>query len=326
MRREYREVTGILVLDKPTGLTSNAVLQKVRRLYQARKAGHTGSLDPLASGLLPICFGEATKLSGLLLEAPKTYEVTARLGTRTDTGDAHGEPIEQREWAGVNLGRVKAVLDDFLGHSDQVPPMYSALKHRGRRLYQLARRGETVERAPRRIRVDAFDHVRLDGAELCFRVRCSKGTYVRTLVEDIAAALGTVAHVTGLRRVGAGALAEEDLVTMDDLERAAGQGLAALDALLLPPDEALPQLPAVHLDEDRSRKICLGQQVETSYAGSGTVRLYGHDGRFLGLGELGPENRVAPRRLFRTPTDKNGREADGPGSGEVVAQSTGKVQ
>ena len=319
-------MTGILVLDKPTGMTSNAVLQTVRRLYQARKAGHTGSLDPLASGVLPICFGEATKLSGLLLEAPKTYDVIARLGTRTDTGDAHGEPIEQQEWAGVTMSRVKAVLDDFLGPSDQVPPMYSALKYRGRRLYQLARRGETVERPPRKIRIEAFEHVRLDGAELRFRVRCSKGTYVRTLVEDIAAKLGTVAHVAGLRRVGAGALGEKYLVTMDDLERAAGQGLAALDALLLPPDAALPHLPAVHLDQDNSRRICLGQQVETSYAGSGTVRLFGHDGRFLGLGELGPENRLAPRRLFRTTTGQNEEESDGQGPGEVVAESAGKVQ
>jgi len=299
-RSRRRDVSGILVLDKPVGMTSNAALQRVRRLYRARKAGHTGSLDPLASGVLPICLGEATKISGLLLEAPKTYEVSARLGARTDTGDAEGRVVEQQDWSNVTMDRVLAVMDAFRGRIEQVPPMYSALKQQGRRLYELARKGETV--------------------------RCSKGTYVRTLVEDLAAALGTVAHVSYLRRVEAGSLDQSRMVGLTELERVAEKGLDALDSLLQAPDEALPEVPAVRLDADQARRVQWGQRIEGTGDGAGTVRLYGPDGIFLGLGQRGENGVLAPRRLFRTPGPEAGAGDGESDSSEVVADSHGEVQ
>lgn len=325
-RFRRRDVSGILVLDKPVGMTSNKALQKVRRLYRARKAGHTGSLDPLASGVLPICLGEATKISGLLLEAPKTYEVIARLGVRTDTGDAEGRVVEERDWSEVTMDRVLAVMDGFRGRIEQVPPMYSALKQQGRRLYELARRGETVERPSRRITIYSLDAVRLDGPDLEFRVRCSKGTYVRTLVEDLAAALGTVAHVSYLRRVEAGSLDQSRMVSLSELERLAEKGLDALDTLLQAPDEALPELPAVHLDADQARRVQWGQRIEGTGDGAGTVRLYGPGGAFLGLGQRGENGVLAPRRLFCSPGFEAGAGDGKSDPAEVVADSHGEVQ
>ncbi len=325
-RSRRRDVSGILVLDKPVGMTSNAALQRVRRLYRARKAGHTGSLDPLASGVLPICLGEATKISGLLLEAPKTYEVIARLGARTDTGDAEGRVVEQQDWSNVTMERVLAVMDAFRGRIEQVPPMYSALKQQGRRLYELARKGETVERPQRRITIYSLDAVSLDGSDLGFRVRCSKGTYVRTLVEDLAAALGTVAHVGYLRRVEAGSLDQSRMVGLTELERVADKGLDALDSLLQAPDEALPEVPAVRLDADQARRVQWGQRIEGTGDGPGTVRLYGPDGIFLGLGQRGENGVLAPRRLFHTPGPEAGAGDGESDTSEVVADSHGEVQ
>ncbi|MGD8696311.1 MAG: tRNA pseudouridine(55) synthase TruB, partial [Gammaproteobacteria bacterium] len=213
-RKPRRDVSGILVLDKPTGMTSNRALQRVRGIYQARKAGHTGSLDPLASGMLPICLGEATKISGFLLNAPKTYEVVARLGSRTDTGDSEGKVIEQADWSGISLESVRSALADFRGDIEQVPPMYSALKHEGRRLYTLARQGQVVDRPARRVTIYRIEAVALEDGELSLEVCCSKGTYIRTLAEDIAEALGSVAHVIHLRRTGVGGLDGAPLVSL----------------------------------------------------------------------------------------------------------------
>lgn len=321
-----REVSGILVLDKPTGMTSNRALQHVRRVYRARKGGHTGSLDPLASGMLPICLGEATKISRFLLDAPKTYEVVARFGSRTDTGDSEGKVIERRDWSGIAPEKVKASLAGFLGDIDQVPPMYSALKHKGQRLYTLARQGEVVERPARKVTIYQLDAVALEHADLELTVCCSKGTYIRTLVEDIAAALGTVAHVIYLRRIGVGGLDGATMVTLAALEHKAEEGLSALDELLLAPDAALPQLTAIHLDAKEARRLTLGQRLRWAGNGPGTVRLYGPEGRFLGLGEVGADGVLSPRRMF------TGQHAGAVAGGsdetaaELVADDAGKVQ
>src|SRR5690606_13644483 len=234
-RIQRRPVDGILLLDKPAGLSSNAALQKVRYLLRAKKGGHTGSLDPLATGMLPICFGEATKVSGFLLDADKHYRVTCRLGVRTDSADADGAVVETAPVPALDAGRVNEVLARFHGDIQQVPPMYSALKYQGRRLYELARAGESVERAARTVTLHALVLDGMTADSLTLDVRCSKGTYVRTLVEDVAAALGTLAHVVALRRLGVGPYEGQAMVTLAELEaRRAQAGNDALDALLLP--------------------------------------------------------------------------------------------
>lgn len=298
-RRKGREVNGILLLDKPSGVTSNQALQQVKRIFFARKAGHTGSLDPLASGLLPLCFGHATKISGYLLDATKQYDVTAKFGERTDTGDADGTVVETTDTPPA-LDELTSVLCSFVGRSQQVPPMYSALKHKGQRLHALARQGKVVERPPREITIERLDCEAADRHSLRFVVSCSKGTYVRTLVEDIAAKLGTVAHVTALRRIGAGPYDAGDLVTMDDIESCAKDGHAALDRLLRPLDTALPDWPKVDCDPDTGFYLLNGQAVQVPNApASGAVRLYQEGTGLIGLGEILPDGRVAPKRLFR---------------------------
>jgi tRNA pseudouridine55 synthase len=224
-----RTVNGILLLDKPAGLTSNAALQAVKRLYRARKAGHTGSLDPLATGLLPICFGEATKISGFLLDADKHYRVQCRLGVRTNTGDAEGEVLEQRPVEGITEAALRKVIEGFIGDIEQIPPMYSALKHKGERLYNLARQGVEVEREARTVTIHALELLDFGGDTAELRVHCSKGTYVRTLVEDIGALLGCGAHVSGLRRLGVGPFDGSVMHDMDALEALASEGYPALD-------------------------------------------------------------------------------------------------
>lgn len=298
-RRKGREVNGILLLDKPGGMTSNQALQKVKRLYAARKAGHTGSLDPLASGLLPVCFGHATKISGYLLEASKQYDVTARLGVRTDSGDADGQVLEEIAVA-PQLDQLPKILAGFLGRSLQIPPMYSALKHQGKRLYSLARQGKVVERAPREINIDRLECVMADQTSMRLLVSCSKGTYVRTLVEDIAAAMGTVAHVTALRRTAAGPYDAADLVTIDALEAHPGELPQALDCFLKPLDSALPDWPVVVCDPDTGFYLQNGQAVRVADTPtSGPVRLYQEGTGLIGLGEILADGRVAPKRLFR---------------------------
>jgi tRNA pseudouridine55 synthase len=292
-------VNGILLLDKPTGITSNAALQKVKKLYRARKAGHTGSLDPLASGLLPICLGEATKVSGYLLDADKRYWVACKLGERTSTGDAEGELLEQRPVA-VTGKQFRKVMEGFLGDIEQIPPMYSAVKHQGQRLYKLARQGVEVEREPRRITIHSIELLDFDPPRVEISLHCSKGTYVRTLVEDIGELLGCGAHVADLRRLGVGPYDDAGMVTLATLEhRLAEGGEAALDALLLPMESGLSQWPEVSLSGDAAFYLRQGQPVLVPHAPTaGWVRLYLGDKRFLGIGEILDDGRVAPRRLL----------------------------
>ena len=299
-----RPVNGILLLDKPVGWTSNAALQAVKRLYRAAKAGHTGSLDPLASGLLPICLGEATKLSGFLLNADKTYRFTCRLGVSTATGDAEGEVIAT--WPVGSLSRevIEAVLRRFTGVIQQVPPMYSALKRDGQPLYKLARQGIEVERKPREVTVHELWLLRLDGEELECELRCSKGTYVRTLAADLGAALGCGAHITALRRTAVEPYEAVKMVTLETLRERAEQGLAALDELLLPPDSAVAPWPAVRIQGDAAFYLRQGQPVLAPRAPTrGWVRLYLGEQQFLGLGEILDDGRVAPRRLLTDPNE-----------------------
>jgi tRNA pseudouridine55 synthase len=293
-----RQVDGILLLDKPEGLTSNAALQRVRRAYQARKAGHTGSLDPLASGLLPVCLGQATKASGFLLDADKTYEVTIALGERTETGDREGKVVERVPVPPLGEAAVRRVAAGFVGELDQVPPMYSALKHEGQRLYRLARRGVEVERPPRRVVIHRLELLAIDGPRLRFEVRCSKGTYVRTLAEDLARALGTVGHVASLRRLALGPFESPRMHALADVE-ARARDLPALDALLLPPDAALAALPAVQLGPAEQALVLQGQAVFVSGPGGPRARMYGPGGRFLGVGRMAGEGgQMAPERIM----------------------------
>jgi len=293
-------VNGILLLDKPTGLTSNAALQAVKQLYAARKAGHTGSLDPLATGLLPICFGEATKISGFLLDADKHYTVTCRFGVQTSTGDAEGEVISERPVDGLTKRQVAAALTGFAGEIEQIPPMYSALKHKGERLYKLAREGVEVEREPRAVTIHAIELLDCKLPEATIRVHCSKGTYVRTLVEDIGEQLGCGAHVAALRRTGVGPFNEAGMLTMTKLEAvAADGGHYALDQLLLPIESGLAHWPGVKLSSDAAFYLRQGQPVLVPQAPTeGWVRLYEGESQFLGMGEVLDDGRVAPRRLM----------------------------
>jgi tRNA pseudouridine55 synthase len=298
-RSKGRQVDGLLLLDKPTGLTSNAALQKVKRLFDARKAGHTGSLDPLASGLLPICFGHATKLSGYLLGADKIYRTTARWGSQTDTADADGQVLAESALKTVDRPQLEKVLAGFHGELQQIPPMYSALKKDGKRLYELAREGKEVEREPRDIRIDELEIESFDPGCPVLRVRCSKGTYIRTLVEDIARAAGTLGHVAALRRLSVLPFLEERMITMESLETAAQAGCEALDEYLLPLDDALSDWPAVKLGPSESYYLLQGHPVCAARESEvGLVRLYDETRRFLGIGEVMPDGRVAPKRLF----------------------------
>ena len=235
MRRNADLVDGLMLLNKPPGMTSNRALQIVRRLLNAKKAGHTGSLDPSATGMLPLCFGEATKVCAYLLDADKTYRVTARLGSATDTGDADGAEIATAEVPELSFDEWDEIMQGFMGESMQIPPMYSALKKDGKRLYELARKGETVEREPRPFRIDQIRLLEAAGTRLVFRVSCSKGTYVRTLVEDIARQAGTVAHTVRLHRETVGQFRAEDMQDLATIEARAEQDRDGLRASLLPP-------------------------------------------------------------------------------------------
>ena len=293
-------VDGLLLLYKPVGLTSNQALQKVKRLLNARKAGHTGSLDPAATGMLPLCFGEATKVCAFLLDADKTYRVTAKLGTATDTGDATGTEIAAADVPDLSATQWDEVLQGFRGDSMQVPPMYSALKKDGRRLYELARKGETVERPPRPIRIASIELLEAAGRRLVFRVRCSKGTYIRSLVEDIAKAAGTVAHTSRLHRETVGDFPADAMLELSRAEEIAERDGAELREQLLPADRALSALPDVRLDAGEAERFRGGQAVPTADGGAtGLARVYGAGQDFLGVGELSGNGQVAPRRVFR---------------------------
>ena len=298
-RSRSEPVDGLLLLNKPAGVTSNQALQRVKRLLNARKAGHTGSLDPAATGMLPLCFGEATKVCAFHLDADKTYRVTAKLGTSTDTGDATGSVVDSAEVPQMTADEWNKVLQSFRGESLQVPPMYSALKKDGKRLYELARKGETVERAPRPIRIDAIDLLEAAGSRLVFRVRCSKGTYIRSLVEDIARAAGTVAHTARLHRETVADFRADEMVELSAVEETAAQGSLPLRERLMPADRALTGLPEVCLDGARAERFRGGQPVPADEPEcKGLARVYGEEQDFLGVGELCGDGTVAPRRVF----------------------------
>ncbi|MEJ2360470.1 MAG: tRNA pseudouridine(55) synthase TruB [Gammaproteobacteria bacterium] len=297
-----RKVNGILLLDKGIGMTSNTALQKVKRLYQAAKAGHTGSLDPLASGLLPLCLGEATKLSSFLLDADKVYAGVCKLGVKTSTADAEGEVISTRPVPELNEAQLRATLDKFVGEIEQIPPMHSAIKMQGQPLYKLAHQGIEVERQPRQVTVHSLELTRMEEDEFAFVLHCSKGTYVRTLVEDIGEVLGCGAHLSALRRTGVGPFEIDHAVTLETLEQTAAEsGLAGLDGLLIPMDQALEKWPAVHLSENSAYYVRQGQPVQVAKAPtSGWVRLFAHNDHFLGVGQILEDGRVAPKRLVNT--------------------------
>jgi tRNA pseudouridine55 synthase len=293
MARTYRPLDGVLLFDKPLELSSNDALQKVRRLFQAEKAGHTGTLDPLATGLLPICFGEATKFSNALLDADKSYRATVRLGQTTATGDAEGEVIAEHEVT-ATLEQVQAVLAQFRGAIQQLPPMYSALKHQGKPLYEYIRNGETVHRDLRDVVIHELVLNGFTGNELDISVRCSKGTYIRTLGEDIGATLGCGAHLTALRRT---AIAHFDLQAGYTLAQLGDMSEAERDAWLLPVDSLLPTMPRLNLDAMQIKRMAQGQRLGLD-AGlpDGRVSLYGAQG-FVGVGLL-QGRRLAPERLL----------------------------
>ena len=288
--------SGVLLLDKPAGLSSNAALQRVRRLYGADKAGHVGSLDPLATGMLPICLGEATKVAGELLGGRKCYRFAVLLGTRTSTGDLEGEVIETAPVAPLERAAVTAVLAAFCGRQAQTPPMYSALKHGGQPLYRLARAGLEVERAAREIEVFSLQLLKLEPRSLELQVVCSKGTYVRTLAEDVARALGSCGHVGSLRRLYVEPFAEEHMKELAQLEADAARG--ALPPLT-PADRVLPGMEAVAVPAAEASRLLHGQPVTLARCSArGRVRLYDERGRFLGLGEADGAGGVRPKRLF----------------------------
>lgn len=303
--RRGRPVDGILLLDKPLGVSSNHALQSVKRLYEAAKAGHTGSLDPLATGVLPLCFGEATKFSQYLLDADKAYESTFVLGTVTDTGDAEGRVLEDKDASGVTESNVITALQAFEGDIEQIPSMFSAIKQGGQPLYKLARKGLEVERKPRSVVIKTLQMRAFRGGErpeADIYLECSKGTYVRSLAEDLGRAIGCGAFVSALRRTRAGPFGIEDSMTLNALEALKGAGESGqLDTLLLPTDAALGALPLVRLSESSGFYMRQGQPVMVSNGPrDGIVRVALDSGEFLGVGEMLDDGRVAPRRLIVT--------------------------
>jgi tRNA pseudouridine55 synthase len=296
--RKGRPVHGILLLDKPQGATSNRALQQAKRALNAQKAGHTGSLDPLATGLLPLCFGHGTKVSAYLLDADKTYDAELNFGCTTTTGDSEGEICEEFSTAHLSEKLIQQALDRFLGEIEQVPPMYSALKQNGQPLYKLARQGIEVPRQSRAVTIFALERIYLTGVRLGVRVHCSKGTYIRTLAEDIAKSLNCGAHLTKLRRTSVGPFGIDGAVTLEQLG-SAGADDGANDNLLLPLDSALNHLPAVELSADLAQQVTHGISVNVeSSAAKGMVRIYEHGQRFLGVGEIIDNGLVAPRRIM----------------------------
>lgn len=294
-KRTWQRVDGVLLLDKPLGLTSNDALQKARRLFSAAKGGHTGTLDPAATGLLPLCFGEATKFSADLLDADKTYEATVQLGATTDSGDAEGQVIATSPVT-VSEADVRQALPRFTGAIEQIPPMHSALKRNGRPLYELARKGIEVERAPRAVTIHALELLDFAGDCLTLRVRCSKGTYIRVLAADLGQALGCGAHLTGLRRTAVGDLDLNGAITLAELEALAEE---ARSFRLQPVDALLQSLPALAIAGEAAERFSHGNPVDLPDGLAGKIRVYA-DGRLLGVGEPGVDGRLWPKRLVQS--------------------------
>jgi len=293
-RTSGRNVHGIILLDKRLGVSSNKALQEVRRLFNANKAGHTGALDPLATGLLPLCFGEATKVSALMLDDDKRYQVTVQLGVMTDTGDAEGVVIDTKPAPVLTLADIETCLQKFTGAIEQVPPMYSALKHQGKKLYELAREGITIERKARNIHIYELILLGHTPEQLTLEVACSKGTYIRSLAEDLGHALGTCGTVTALRRLGAGQFSITEAKSIEELS---AMDEETLFNSLIPVDKPLSALPFVHLSDLQTTAINYGQTIPFENKGSGIVRLY-HETLFLGLGEMLLDGKIAPKKLF----------------------------
>ena len=298
-RRRVRNISGIVVLDKANGLSSNAALQEVKRLYEANKAGHAGSLDPLATGVLPVCLGEATKVSQFLLDSDKRYRARIKLGIRTDTGDREGSIIERNEGISVSRKAIERALTKFKGEVEQVPPMHSAIKMNGVPLYKLARKGIAVEREPRLVTLYQICLVEFVNSELELEISCSKGTYIRTIADDLGQELGCGAHVIELRRTQAGVFTEKDSISSEELAlEKENRGLDKIDQFLIPMDRAIQDLPEVNLPSITASHVKNGQAVLVRHLPkNGLVRMY-EDEQFIGIGSIDDDGKVAPKRLI----------------------------
>ena len=298
-RRRVRNINGIVVLDKANGLSSNAALQEVKRLYEANKAGHAGSLDPLATGVLPVCLGEATKVSQFLLDSDKCYRARIKLGIRTDTGDSEGSIIERNAGISVSRKAIERALTKFKGEVEQVPPMHSAIKMNGVPLYKLARKGIAVEREPRLVTLYQICLVEFVNSELELEISCSKGTYIRTIADDLGQELGCGAHVIELRRTQAGVFTEKDSISSEELAlEKENRGLDKIDQFLIPMDRAIQDLPEVNLPSITASHVKNGQAVLVRHLPkNGLVRMY-EDEQFIGIGSIDDDGKVAPKRLI----------------------------
>jgi len=298
--RKGRDISGVIVLDKNTGISSNDAVQRAKRLFKAQKVGHTGSLDPLATGVLPLCFGEATKFSQFLLHSDKTYQVVIRLGQTTDSGDSDGKPLETHSVQGLSEAQIESALDAYRGTIEQIPSMFSAIKHNGQPLYKLARQGIEVERKARTLTIFSNELLAFEGDRLELKIHCTKGTYIRTIAEDLGADLGCGAHVIGLRRLQAGPYTEADCLDFDSLEKVLeADGLEGLDKLLQPISSAVREWPVVNLTESSAFYVRQGQPVLVPNAPTeGWVQLMTEDPDFIGVGEVLDDGRIAPRRLL----------------------------
>lgn len=294
-----RNISGIVVLDKANGLSSNAALQEVKRLYEANKAGHAGSLDPLATGVLPVCLGEATKVSQFLLDSDKCYRARIKLGIRTDTGDSEGSIIERNTGISVSRKAIERALTKFKGEIEQVPPMHSAIKMNGVPLYKLARKGIAVEREPRLVTLYQVCLLEFVNSELELEISCSKGTYIRTIADDLGQELGCGAHVIELRRTQAGVFTEKDSISAEELALEKGnRGLDKIDQFLIPMDRAIQDLPEVNLPSITASHVKNGQAVLVRHLPkNGLVRMY-EDEQFIGIGSIDDDGKVAPKRLI----------------------------
>ncbi|VEB24550.1 tRNA pseudouridine(55) synthase TruB [Avibacterium volantium] len=298
-KNKGRHIHGIFLLDKPQGASSNQIMQQVKRLFQANKAGHTGALDPLATGMLPICLGEATKFSQYLLDSDKRYLVTAKLGERTDTSDADGQVVQVRE-VRSEISQILTALEQFRGEIMQVPTMFSALKHQGKPLYEYARAGITVEREARPITVFELKFIDYQAPYLTLEVHCSKGTYIRTLIDDLGEVLGCGAHVTMLRRLAVADYPQHAMMSLEALKALSEQqDLSLLDQHLLPMDSAVKSLPALALNAEQSRAVGFGQRVKFDNPQGiyGQVRLFSAENQFLGVAEVDKNNVIRPSRM-----------------------------
>lgn len=297
-RNKGRALNGLLLFDKPAGESSNRVLQKVKRIFNAAKAGHTGTLDPLATGLLVICFGRSTKIADYLLAIDKQYRVVLKLGITTDSADADGEVLEQRDATSVTEAQILQHAASLTGSIEQIPPMYSALKHQGSRLYELARKGVEVERQPRKVEIHRFDLINIQQDIVTMQVHCSKGTYIRTLVEDLGKLLSCGAHVVELRRTTLGPFTDPKMYSLDKLEQLAEQGLSELDQILLPTDHALQGWPAVSVEESLMVDMKNGHALQLpDLPAQGVVRIYDANQQFYGIGKIREDGKMAPKPL-----------------------------